>query len=387
MTRVPVRPEIVRWACRRAGLEPDDLAGRFPRIDAWQRGDKQPTLKQLEAFAKATHVPIGYLFLPAPPEERIPIPDFRTVRNQEARHPSPDLLDTIYAMQRRQAWLREERIECEAEPLDFVGSARLGDDPESIGREMRRVIGFGDGWAAEVRTWEEAVSEMRRGIERLGVMAVINGVVGNNTHRGLDVEEFRGFALCDAYAPLIFVNAADAKSAQMFTLSHELAHVWLGPAGEGLSGFEDLFPTGREFEGIERFCDKAAAEFLLPARDLRARWREVKDAPHPFEMLAREFKVSPIVAGRRAMDLRLVDRETFFSFYRQYIGRERSQKKSTGGGDFYRNQNVRVGEMFGRQVVRAAKEGRVSFREAYDLTGLRGGAFQEYAHRLGFDLP
>jgi Zn-dependent peptidase ImmA (M78 family) len=252
---------------------------------------------------------------------------------------------------------------------------------------MRRVIGFGDGWAAEVRTWEEAVSEMRRGIERLGVMAVINGVVGNNTHRGLDVEEFRGFALCDAYAPLIFVNAADAKSAQMFTLSHELAHVWLGPAGEGLSGFEDLFPTGREFEGIERFCDKAAAEFLLPARDLRARWREVKDAPHPFEMLAREFKVSPIVAGRRAMDLRLVDRETFFSFYRQYIGRERSQKKSTGGGDFYRNQNVRVGEMFGRQVVRAAKEGRVSFREAYDLTGLRGGAFQEYAHRLGFDLP
>ena len=373
---------MLRWACDRSGVHADTLARRFPQLPDWLSGARQPTLKQLEGFAKATRVPFGYLFLPEPPEERLPIPDFRTV-GDTIGHPSPDLLDTIYAMQTRQAWLREDRIECEAEPLDFVGSAQPADDPGAVGREMRRIVGVSDGWAAEVRTWEEAVGELRRAIERLGVMAVVNGVVGNNTHRKLDVKEFRGFALCDAYAPLIFVNGADAKSAQMFTLAHELAHIWVGAEGEGLSGFPDISPGGTE---VERFCDQAAAEFLVPAREIQVCWREVSDARQPFQTLARLFKVSPIVVGRRAMDLRLVHREAFFAFYGEYTSREHLQKGRTGGGDFYSSQNTRIGAMFATLVIRAAKEGRVSFREAYDLTGLRGGAFHEYARRLGFDV-
>lgn len=383
MTRVPVQPEMLRWACERAGYDVHDLAPRFPQLPEWERGEKLPTFKQLEAFAKATHTPFGFLFLPEPPEERLPIPDFRTLKGRPAR-PSPDLLDTIYAMQRRQDWLREERIEGEADPLELVGSARLNDDPSAVGQEMRRTVGLDDGWAGEVPSWQEAVSELRRRIEALGVMAVINGIVGNNTHRKLDVEEFRGFALIDRYAPLIFVNGADAKSAQMFTMAHELAHVWLGPEGEGISGFEGIFPGGSR---IEKFCDQAAAEFLVPARELRERWRDVRNAPDSFERAARHFKVSPIVAGRRAMDLHLVNRDTFFAFYEAYTKRERRQAKAAGGGNFYNNQNTRVGAAFATRVIRAAKEGRLSFKDAYDLTGLRGGTFHEYARHLGINLP
>ncbi len=383
MNRVSVRPEMLRWARERSGLDVYKLKPRFPRLSAWELGEEKPTLKQLEAFAKVTHVPFGYLFLPEPPDESIPIPDFRTIGGEISR-PSPNLLDTIYAMQRRLAWLREERIECEAEPLDFVGSARLSDNPQAIGQEMRRVVGIGSEWAAKRRSWIDAVNVLREAIERIGVMVVINGVVGNNTHRKLSVEEFRGFSLCDDYTPLIFINGADAKSAQMFTVAHELAHIWLGEAGEGLSGFENISPKGTE---VETFCDKAAAEFLLPARELKVHWGDVKRERQPFKTLARQFKVSPIVVGRRAMDLRLVDRESFFQFYREYISEERQK---TGGsessGDFYNNQNVRVGKMFATNVIRAALEGRLSFREAYDLTGLRGGTFQKYASRLGFDL-
>jgi Zn-dependent peptidase ImmA (M78 family) len=247
---------------------------------------------------------------------------------------------------------------------------------------MRRIIGIEDGWAAAVSTWQQTVLELRRAIEQLGVMAVINGVVGNNPHRQLSVEEFRGFALCDEYAPLIFVNGADSKSAQMFTLAHELAHVWLGR--EGISGFEEIFPGGTE---VETFCNKAAAEFLVPSRELKELWKDAKRAAEPFQTIAKKFKVSPVVAGRRALDLRLVDRETFFTFYRSYIESERPQPKGKkSGGDFYNNQNTRVGELFAVRVIRAAKEGRVGFKEAYDLTGLRGGAFLEYAGRLGFRL-
>ena len=385
MNRVPVSPAVVQWARERAHLEMEGLVGRFPKLPQWERGEVQPTFKQLEDFARATHVPFGFLFLPEPPRISLPITDFRTLGHAYVGSASPELLDTIYAMQRRQAWLRETRMECEAEPLAFVGSARLDDDPAAIGREMRRFLDLEDGWANRVRTWQEAVSALRGMIEAQGVLAVINGVVGNNTHRKLNVAEFRGFALCDDQAPLIFVNGADAKSAQMFTLAHELAHLWLGADGSGLSGFPGIFPEGG---AIEAFCNKAAAEFLVPEAELRAWWPEVQREAAPFEILARRFKVSPVVIGRRAMDLRLVDRQHFFDFYEAYTRQERRQKQAGGGGgDFYNNQNARVGSLFAVQVIRAAKEGRIGFKQAYDLTGLQGGAFQEYARRLGmFDF-
>ena len=259
-------------------------------------------------------------------------------------------------------------------------AAQLGIHPDAV----RRVVGLDNGWASAVRSWTEAVGELRKRIEQLGIITVVNGVVGNNTSRKLDVSEFRGFALTDPYAPVIFVNGADAKSAQMFTLAHELAHVWLGGEGEGLSGFEGLFPGDQR---VEKFCDHAAAEFLVPASDLKKQWPSVKHEDDAFERLARHFKVSPIVAGRRAMDLKLVSRDAFFKFYREYTQREQSRPKGARGGDFYKTQNTRIGVSFALAVMRAALEGRVSFKDAYDLTGLKGGAFQEYGRRLGVPLP
>ncbi len=373
---------MLRWACERAGLQPSNLGNKIPQLSAWLRGEKRPTLKQLQRFARVTRTPLGFLFLPVPPEEPLPVTDFRTVQGDGRGTPSPELLDTLYLMQRRQAWLRESLLQIEAEPLAFVGSGRLEDPPEDVGREMRRALGLTDGWGADVRSWHDAVRELRRAIERLGVMAVINGIVGNNTHRKLAVGEFRGFALTDAYAPLVFVNGADAKSAQMFTLAHELAHIWLGR--EGVSGFVGLFPEGGE---VEDWCNRAAAELLVPERELIGRWQEVRRRDGPFERLARAFRVSPVVAARRVLDLGLIDRDRFFDFYNDYVGHERPRAGTGGGGDFYNNQNTRVGELFATQVARAALEGRIGFKEAYDLTGLNGTTFGKYASRLGVELP
>ena len=343
VTRVPVPPEMLLWACERAGFDVAHLAKRMPQFPAWVRRERQPTLKQLDKLAKLTHTPLGYLFLPEPPDERLPVPDYRTVAGTARGRPSPDLLDTLYTMQRRQEWLRESLLENEVEPLAFVASATLADEPDAVGREMRRALGLDGGWAVAVHTWQVAVSELRRAIEQLGVMAVINGVVGNNTYRRLSVEEFRGFALTDPYAPLIFVNGADAKSAQMFTLAHELAHIWLG--SEGVSGFQALLPGGTD---VEDWCNRAAAEFLAPAQEVRARWAEVRRQARPFEALARTFKVSPVVAARRALDLNFVERSTFFDFYERYVNREREGGTEPSGGDFYNNQNTRIGELNAR---------------------------------------
>ncbi|HOF41459.1 MAG TPA: ImmA/IrrE family metallo-endopeptidase [Candidatus Hydrogenedentes bacterium] len=384
MNRVAVKPRLLNWALERSRKTPDELQKRQPcrRINKWLTGEVHPTHRQLQDFATATSTPFGYFFLPDPPEEALSIPDFRTLPRGAVRRPSANLIETLHTMQRRRDWLRDVLIEESAEPLDFVGSASLSDPPENVGQEMRRAVGLDEGWAGEVRTWTEAVHELRRAIEKLGVMAVINGVVGNNTHRKLDVEEFRGFALSDAYAPLIFVNGADYRSAQMFTLAHELAHLWLD--SEGLSGFEGVIAGGSD---VERFCDAAAAEFLVPGRELRAFWPSAGRDAEPFQAIARQYKVSPIVAARRAWDLHLIGRSDFFGFYDDYRAEEHRKKVTgAGGGDFYNNQNTRVGELFAAEVVRAAKEGRIQFREAYSLTGLYGAAFKNYAKHLGFDM-
>lgn len=380
--RVNIKPEMLRWAVKRARCEEDALAEKIPQLTGWLTGDAKPTLKQLEKFALATRVALGYLFLPKPPVEALPIPDFRTLAGTEWDRPSPDLLETIHTLQRRQAWLREDRLEVDAEPIEFVGTAKVTDDPNAIGREMRRTVGLTNGWAARINTWESAVGELRRLIEELDVIAVINGVVGNNVYRKLDVAEFRGFALSDPYAPAIFVNGADAKSARMFTLAHEFAHLWLGQ-----SALTDTGIVNSPSDKVERWCDRAAAEFLVPEQEFRPHWSEVRAAEQRFSILARRFKVSPIVAGRRAKDLRLIDPGEFFAFYEAYVHRERQQTASPGGGDFYRNQNQRVGEVFARNVMLAALDGRLSFKEAYSLTGLNGGAFHSYAERLGVELP
>ncbi len=145
MTRLAVPSTILRWACERAGSDIEDVAERVPQLPAWVRGEKRPTFKQLEKPARVTHTPFGWFFLSGPPEERLPAPDYRALPGSERRRPSPDLLDTLHAMQLRQAWLSESRREEGEDPLAFVGNASLEDDPAAVGRDMRRALGLDGG--------------------------------------------------------------------------------------------------------------------------------------------------------------------------------------------------------------------------------------------------
>ena len=236
MNRVEVKPELLRWARERAGFSIGALEGRFPKIKDWERGGVHPTFKQLERFAKATFTPIGFLFLQEPPVEKIPIPDFRTVGNMGLEYPSPDLLDTIYLCQQRQDWYRDFALSTGEEPLEFVGSAHLGDDIITTAARIRHDLGFDIEKRHRMSTWTDALRRFIRQADELGILVMVSGVVGSNNQRKLDPEEFRGFALVDPMAPLVFINGADTKAAQMFTLAHELVHIWLG---------ESVFPTCR----------------------------------------------------------------------------------------------------------------------------------------------
>ena len=368
MIRVPVNPELLRWARERSDLAQEDLAPKFKKLREWEDGETQPTLKQVEAFARAVHVPVGYLFLIEPPDESVPIPDFRTFAGEAVTRPSPNLLDTIYTCQERQSWYRDFIRVARQPKLDFVGTATVQASPETVAAEMRETLGFDLAARRVCPTWTEALRLFIRQADEAGVLVMVSGVVMSNNHRRLDPAEFRGFALCDPLAPLIFVNGADTKAAQMFTLAHELAHIWLGASA--LSNIGAAPRPG--FRRDEVWCNAVAAELLVPLAALRRELLPGELLPDALSRLARSFKVSTLVILRRLLDANWLTREHFDNAWVQEIERLRTLVQGgSGGGDFYRTTLARVSRRFARALVVSTLEGQTLYRDAFRMLGVK----------------
>ncbi|MEM7806649.1 MAG: ImmA/IrrE family metallo-endopeptidase [Planctomycetota bacterium] len=376
--RVDVQPRLLEWALTRSRRR-EKVEARFDQLPAWLSGEKRPTLKQLESFASATRTAVGYLFLPEPPDEPMPIEDFRTVGSAGLASMSPDLLDTIYLCQRRQAWYEEHAQTVGIDPVAFVGKATVKDDPAETARRIAKTIGFTAAERETAKNWEVAFRLMVERVEQAGVLVMVSGVVGSNTHRPLDPEEFRGFALADAMAPLIFVNGADTKAGQMFTLAHELAHLWLGESGVSDAG-AGTFSTRR----IERWCNAVAAEVLVPLDDLLKGTGE-GDPLASVDRLRRRFKVSSLVILRRLHDAGRLKRAAFEAAYsaEQRLLVARAKARRTDGGDYYNTQPVRLSRRLTRAVIASTYEGHTLFTEAFDLLSVKKEqTLRELGHRL-----
>jgi Zn-dependent peptidase ImmA (M78 family) len=380
-SRITVSPGMFRWARNRSGQSVSDLVNRFPKLADWEAGAVMPTMRQLEGYANATYTPIGYFFLPAPPIETLPIPDFRTFGDRHVLTPTPDLLDTIYVCEQRQEWYREFAESHGEEPVNLVGTMSLGRNPIEAAAELRDILGFGLARRVEFTTWANTLSGLAEHAEGAGVLVMISGIVGTNTHRKLSPDEFRGFTLIDVLAPLIFINGADTKAAQIFTLAHELAHVALG--GSAISR-PDLAETG-VIEGTERWCNEVAAELLVPMASLSEEYRRGEELTGELERLARLYKVSTLVILRRIFDAGFMTRPGYHEAFERELSRilEMSADKPSGG-NFYNTQPVRVSKRFARALISDTLEGRTLYGDAFRLLGSKKVAvFEELGQRLG----
>jgi Zn-dependent peptidase ImmA (M78 family) len=373
-----VSPALLAWARERSGLGVDDLVRRFPKLPDWEDGTSAPTLKQLEGFAQATHTPIGFLFLDEPPEEELPLPDYRTFGDEGVRRPSPDLLDTIYQCEQRQEWYRNFAEVSRLDPVDIVGSLTRTAPVVEAAAAMRTRLAFGSDQRGA--TWSEALRLLIDHAEELGVLVMVSGVVGSNTHRRLDPEEFRGFVIVDRLAPIVFLNGADTKAAQIFTLAHELAHVWLGETA--LDDVQVTFESGRD---TERWCNEVAAEFLMPLQAVSEELHDDEPLTGQLERLARRFKVSTLVALRRVYDAGRLTWDEFRAAYADERDRVMAILAERGpGGNFFNTQPSRVSRRFARALITSTLEGQTLYRDAFQMLGFKKlSTFQELASRLG----
>lgn len=378
MIHVTLNPKVLSWARERAGRTVQDLATPFPKLESWERGDEKPTLNQVERFAKAVHAPVGFLFLPEPPVENVPIPDFRTPGNIHKLHPSPDLLDTIYICQQRQEWYHDFARSMGEAPLAYVGSASVLNAIVSTAAIIRQYLGFDVEERRLIPTWTDALRRFIEQADAVGILVMCSGVVLNNNRRHLDPDEFRGFAMADELAPLVFINGADTKAAQMFTLAHELAHIWLGQSA--VSDAQALLQPEME---VENWCNQVAAELLVPLDVLRREYDNTAELDAEVSRLARRFKVSTLVILRRIYDAGGLTRNELWDTYDQELARLRAIPKGSGG-NFYLTQAARVSKRFARALVMSTLEGQTLHRDAFRLLGFsKLQTFHELGRSLG----
>lgn len=366
--RIEIRAHILEWAITRAGYSLARYREENEKVAAWIDGEKKPTLKQLEEFASKLHVPFGFLFLDTPPVEKSPIPFFRGKANNG--HLDLNTYDTVLTLQRRQEWLSNYLADNNLGRREFVGSLHGCTSANHIVDAVRNLLKLEETWAFSFQRNEQAVNKLTEILEELGVIVEFNGVVGNNTHRPINVDECRGFSLVDETAPFIFVNSADSKTAQLFTLIHEFAHLLLG-VSSGYGGEE-----GINENDVEMLCDKVAANFLVPENALRANWITI-------EKTAQKFKVSGLVTARRAKELRLISHQQFQDFYNMYQTRPVGNEFRRGsGGDFHLVAKKRIGYTFAVYVNNAVRSNKLSQVEAYRLTGLYCNTYSSFMSKL-----
>ena len=374
-----LNPEILQWAVARSGLTDEQITKAFPKYHAWIEEGYEPTVKQVRDFAKKVHVNVCELFGDSLPDYALQIADFRTVDNKLAGDPSPELFDTIESMRNRQAWMREYFSAQGYMPIAFVGSYQdkpmNGQTVIELGQELHELLGLDEGWAASCKDAGEALRVFKDRVEASGISVVINGVVDDNTHRPLDFTEFRGFVLSDPLAPIVFLNGRDYKTAQIFTLAHELCH--LAFCQTGVSAAPDDEDTPVE---VEQFCNAVAAEFLVPSALIERSWR--RSFSDPFQKtkaIASTCKVNFMVVARKARDLKLITRSEYASLCQRYNAEKKPfVRGGKGGGDYFLTKQYRLGNVFSEAVIAAVGSDYLSHRDAYDLTGLSAPSFDKY---------
>lgn len=366
-SRFDVNESLLQWAMERSDKSIEDLSKKrgLENLERWLTGAGKPTRLQLETFAKATYTPFGYLVLSKPPHiQPSPIPHFRTIQGNDLPKRSINLEDTISIIEHRQEWVRDYLREIGAEPLEFVGSVSEDDDPVVVAEKIKTTLGLKQTWAAKYKKWESAQKHLQQQIENKRIFLSSSNIVQNNINRKLDPKEFRGFVLVDDYAPFIFVNKADINAAQMFTLAHELAHVWIGK-----SASFDLRRLAPAHNKIECACDKIAAEFLVPTEEMLQFWDQfVQSTDDPYKAASRHFKISRIVAARRALDTNRITEDEFDVFYDEYVRRaqalaqqqreelKKKHRETRQGPTFDRTAPPRIGKRLLRTIVTAVEE-------------------------------
>ena len=359
----------------KAHISLDELRKSVPDIELFLSGEKQPTFSHLSKIAKKINIPTGLLLLDNPVEVESRRLQFRTLNSTQLEGVSEELRDTIIEMESKQAFLREE-IE---HTLDFIGSCSIHDNVLAVASKIRQELQLDKNFQEKIAEGE-MLSFLREKINKTGVFVFFNGKVGDNTNRPLSLKEFRGFVLSDDKAPIIFINQKDETNGKVFTLIHELVHLFVGS--------EEIFVGAGDYTSSkeEAFVNTVTSEILVP-RDVFANAVEKAgdDYNDKIQFLAKKFRVSKMVIAIRLLEMKFINQAAFLSIkskleedFKGY--QQRKIQSLSKGGDYYNNLHFRMDGRFFNYVQQALQQNKISYTDAFRIIGV---SFKGYKFLAG----
>jgi Zn-dependent peptidase ImmA (M78 family) len=369
----------LEWIGNIASLEgvSDELLTHFYQ---WKNEEKTPTFGQIEDFSKKAHIPLGYFFLQSPPDEPLPLMEYRTIQSTAKTIPSRALMDTYYQMSSIQGWMRDYLIDSGSEKRGFVGSGKNEKNPVKIAASIRSVTGISENWYTQFKDKDTSFKMLRSFFENIGILILQNGAAGQNNFRKLNIDEFRAFTLIDDYAPLIFINTNDTEGGKLFSLLHEAVHIWLGLH----SFFNDNSGLLLNISPLETICNAAAAELLVPNAHFIDKWNSQPSVAVPEKILdaAKYFKCSGITIARRALDNNYISQTQYKKIASDAIANAKKRVKKTRGENYYNTAKSRYGRYFILALDNSIREGKTTYTEAFGLTNTTRKTFDTLVEKI-----
>ena len=359
-----ITPSVLEWAIKRAGVSAESI---HKKAEQWVSGKARPTFNQAIDLAKTLQIPFGYLWLKEPPREQEIIPDLRTIGNTANPERSLTLKTLLRDAKFKQEWFKDYLTENNIVVERAVGQFTINDDIDEIATDIAEKLKASD-VVAKGKRKDDVLRYFIKKAEKLNILVMKNKTLGATKNR-LSLSEFRGFAIYDAAAPLVFINSNDSAAAQIFTLMHELAHLWIGQ-----SGISNLETEGAS--EVELKCNEIAARILMPEVKIRQFFSN-GNAANLLNEASSAFSVSPLSILNRIRNLGLIAHDAYRELYareQREFSRAQTHNDAEDPRGFAPPQKLvrsRNGDLFSFAVVDAVLNGKESYTNGARLLDYR----------------
>lgn len=385
--RAFITPQVLKWARTTARMTLEEAASKVSvsveRIEQWEKGDSYPTIRQAQKLAKSYQRPFAVFFLPDIPSDFQPLTDFRKSGSIPL---STSSIFIIREIQKKQAWISEQNKEDGFGSKDFVGKFSQKTNTQTVANDILRVLEIDP---LNYNT-ENPIREWIDKAESNGIFVSRTSFI--HSRLKLDKNQIQGFAIADPYAPFIFINSDDWNAPQLFTLVHELAHIWIASSGIS-NAIEPELGERTKYKPVELFCNEVAAKALLPEAFLRSLSRTDYGESKQIFKLAKRIGVSSFALLVRLRKLNLLTQEEYSKLKKQsdidfeeYLKREEEEKKlqkqKNGGPNYYLLQLNRNSRLFTQIVLDSFKGGRIEPNFASNLLNVKANKFNKLEERL-----
>jgi Zn-dependent peptidase ImmA (M78 family)/transcriptional regulator with XRE-family HTH domain len=384
-----ITPNVLQWARESARMSVEVAAAKVSvsveRLMEWEEGKAQPTIHQAQTLAKAYKRPFALFFLPEIPRDFQPLQDFRSSGSKLLTTSSVFIIREI---QQKQAWISDVNKENDEEKLPFVGRFTINDDPVTVANDILKTL---DIHPLNYQTGSP-IKEWINAAEAKGVFVSRTSFI--NSRLTLDSEELQGFAISDPYAPFVFVNSDDWNAPQLFTLVHELAHIWIAETGIS-NDVEPEIRNNQKYHPVELFCNEVAANALMPAEffdgldattfsNAKVLFKTAKLlGVSSFALLVRSFNLNRISNSHYHRLKQESDKE-FAAFLQREAEKKLKQKDkvTSSGPNYYLLQLNRNGRLFTQTVIDSFKGGYIEPTMASQLLNVQVNKFSKLEAQL-----